>query len=370
MAIENSTTFIINSIDGDGIRGGWQANGSFANDQGEAVYGRRIDIYYTPEGNGIWEDDPILAIKGTIFPRSVKFDIRQSGTEVIVATTDHYLRNAALQGIYFTNIDPRTNPHQDPNLRLGSIVKHIAEQHTNMSSTANVQNTNGTDSGNPIGGWVDTTGIDTNLTTKVDVFTVRQSNSIWQSTKKIAKNEFYVVYMTRDDKMIYEPHPVFAATTPAITLAIDNTMMVGQPEIIFRDQVQLDQVLLSALTDNGDILRAKFPANVPSDGRRLNITNLRCNTQARLDNLAQRAFSFESRLYDLKLFLAGPWGLFLELFDRISITYSGTVRNGVSLSFSAEPFYVEKIRVTRSGNFGAITELTLQQENVSGTIYA
>ena len=81
-------------------------------------------------------------------------------------------------------------------------------------------------------------------------------------------------------------------------------MMVGQPEIIFRDHVQLDQVLLAALTDDGQILRSPFPATIGTDGRRVSLTNLRCNTQARLDQLAQRFFSFESRTYDLRLFLA------------------------------------------------------------------
>jgi hypothetical protein len=369
MAIENSTAFILQSIEGDGNRGGWQATGSFANDQDEAVYGRRVEVWFVAEGGGTWEADAVLAMRGSILPQSVRFDIRQSGTEFTVATTDNFLSNSGLQGIYFTDTDPPTHPHQYADLRLGTIVKHIIEQHTNISSTANVQNTDGTDSGNPIGGWVDTSNIDVITSTKVDVFTVRQSNSIMQAIKKIAQNEFYVAYMTKRDEFVYEQHPVFKATLPAITLAIDNTMIVGQPEIMFRDQVDMDQVVLSALTDDGAIIRSQFPTAITALGRRLNITNLRCNDTNRLDVLAQRAFSFESRLYNLRLALPGPWGLYLELFDRVSFTYSGTTRNGVSLSFSAEPFFIEKIRVSRSGSFGALTELELQQENLVGALY-
>ncbi len=369
MAIENSTAFILQTIEGDGVRGGWQATGSFANDQDEAVFGRQVDIYALGEGGGTFVEEAILAMRGSILPQSVRFDIRQSGTEFTVATTDNFLSNSGLQGIYFTDTDPPTNPHQYADLRLGTIVKHIIEQHTNISSTANVQNTDGTDSGNPIGGWVDTSNIDIITSTKVDVFTVRQSNSIWQAIKKVAENEFYVAYMTKEDEFVYEQHPVFKATLPSITLAIDNTMIVGQPEIIFRDHVDMDQVVLSALTDNGDIIRSQFPTNITALGRKLNITNKRCNDVNRLDVLAQRAFSFESRLFNLRLALPGPWGLYLELFDRVSFTYSGTTRNGVSLTFTAEPFYIEKIRVSRSGSFGALTELELQQENLVGTLY-
>jgi hypothetical protein len=369
MTIENSTSFILQSIEGDGTRGGWQAVGSFANDQDEAVFGRQADIYFTAEGNGDWETQT-LGMRGSILPQSVRFDIRQSGTELTIATSDVFMAKAGLQGIYFTDVAVVTHPHQYTDLRLGTIVKHIIEQHTNISSTGFVQNSNGTFSSTLIGGWVDTSGIDLIFTTKVDIYTVRQSNSLWEIIKKIAKNEFYVAYMTKRDEFIYEPHPVFKTTLDPITLAIDDDMIVGQPEIIFRDQVDMDQVVLAALTDNGEIIRSSFPANITAQGRRKNITNLRCNDQNRLDTLAQRAFSFESRLYDLKIQLAGPWGLYLELFDRVSFTYTGTARNGVSLSFTTEPFFIEKIRVNRSGNFGAITELELQQENLVGTLYA
>ncbi len=88
MAIENSTNFILQSIEADGDRGGWQAVGSFANDQDEAVYGRRVDVYWTPEGDGVWADEPILGMTGSILPQLVRFDIRQSGTPFTVATTD------------------------------------------------------------------------------------------------------------------------------------------------------------------------------------------------------------------------------------------------------------------------------------------
>ncbi len=370
MAIENSTTFILQSVEADGDRGGWQVTGSFANDQDEAVYGRRTDVYWTPEGDGIFADEPILAMTGSILPQSVTFDIRQSGTPFTVVTTDAFMTSAGLQGIFFAQLNPVTNPHQYTDLRLGTTVKHIIEQHTNISSTANVQNTDGTTSANPIGGWVDTSNIDVTFTSKLDVFTVRQSNALWQAVKNIGKNEFYVAYMSKDDKFNYEPHPVFKTTLDAITLDIDDTMIVGQPVVEFRDHVDMDQIVLAALTDDGEILRSSFPTDITAQGRRKNITNLRCNDQNRLDTLAQRAFSFESRLYNLRLQLSGAAGLYFELFDRVSFTYSGTSRNGVELSFSAEPFFIQKITVNRVGNFGAITELQLQQENLVGTLYA
>jgi hypothetical protein len=370
MAIENSTTFIAQSIEADASRGGWIATGFFANDQDEAVYQRRVDVYFTMEGGGVWESDAVLGMRGSMFPQNVRLNIRQSQTQVTIATSDAFLNTRGLQGIYFTEANPVTHPHEITNMRLGKIVKHIIEQHCNVSSTGFVQNTDGTFSANPIGGWVDTSDIDTTVSTRVDVFTVRQSNSMWQTLKQIADNEKYVVYMTKRDEFVYQPHPVFDATPASIVVDLDSSELAADPEIVFRDEVQMDQVVLAALTDDGEILRSRFPSAIGTDGRKLNITNLRCNEQSRLDQLAQRAYSFESRTYDLRLFLPGVWGLYLELYDRISLTYSGTSRNGVSLSFSAEPFFIDRIRVNRQGDFGAITELGLTQENLSGTLYA
>lgn len=370
MPIENTTRFIAQSIEGDIDRGGWQATGFFANDQGAADYGRRVDVYFTPEGNGVWDASASLGLRASILPQLSRFDYKQSSTEVTVATTDIFLQNAALQGIFFA--DPSkltpptsvTNPHQYEPLNLGLIVKHIIEQHTNVSSTGFVQNSDGTFSADPIGGWVDTSDIDVTNSTTVDVYTIRQTNSLWRAIQDIAANEFYIAKMDRFDRFSYNPNPMFDAVLPSFTVSLDNTYLVGQPEVTFRNDIQIDQILLMALTDDGEILKAEYPANVPATGRRLQLTNLRCNSQARLDILAERKYLFETRPFDLRLFLAGPWGLEIDLLDRIALTYSGTSRNGIELSFLNEPFWIRAIRVNRVGNFGAITELDVMQENL------
>jgi hypothetical protein len=367
MPIEATTRFIANSIGGNVQSGGWQATGFFANDQGAADYGRRTDVYFTPEGDGVWDASATLGLKASILPQLARFDYKQSSTEVTVATTDIFLQNAALQGIFFADPgDPLDveNPHQYSPLNLGLIIKHIIEQHTNVSSTAFVQNSNGSYSTDPVGGWVDTSAIDVTNSTTVDVYTVRQTNSLWRTIQAIAENEFYIAKMTKHDEFSYQPNPMFDTVLPDFTISLNSSYLVGQPEVTFRNDVQIDQVLLMALTDDGEILKSEYPANVPATGRRFQLTNLRCNDQTRLDTLAERKYFFETRPYDLRLFLAGPWGLEMDLLDRISLTYTGTSRNGIELSFISEPFWIQAIRVQRSGNFGAITELDVSQENL------
>jgi len=351
MPIEQSTSLIIQTVDASADAGGWQVTAAFANDQEEAVYGRRVNIFNHLEGDGVWEEDRQLLIAGSMIPQSVTWTRAQSQTPIIISTSHIFLQNAGHQGIYFTNVSPSTNPHQIPGLTLGAIVRHLVNEHTNISiQTA--------------GGWVDTTGIDVAGSTSVNVYTVRQSNSMWQTIENIASNEFYVRYFTKKDRLIYERHPQFKTTLPTPTLSITQDLLIEAPTVNYRNELRTDQVLLYALTDTGGILQAKYPSSAGTELRRQKFTNLRCNSQSRLNVLAQRAYNFLNRELNATLALAGGWAAYLELYDRVQVTYIGTSRNGVTLNWNNKKFWINGIRMSRIGNFGAITELDLEEENV------
>lgn len=350
MPLEIINDLAIESVGASADSGGWEISATLINDQEEAEYGRRVDIHAHIEGAGVWETDKKLAIQGSLLPKSIAFTRRQSNTSVIIATSHVFLNNAGHQGIYFTNTTPSTNPHQIPGLNLGKIVEHLVEQHTNISiETA--------------GGWVDTSGIDTINSTSVDVYTVRQSNSMWSTIAQIASNEFYVRYFTKRDELLYEPHPQFRAVLPTPVFTLDQDNIIETPEVTFRDDLKTDQVQLYALTDTGAILTSFYPALAGTELRRQKFTNLRCNSQARLDLLAQRAYLFLNRSINVNVALAGAWGAYLELYDRVQATYVGTARNGVTFNWSNKKFWLNGIRMSRSGSRGVITELELEEEN-------
>ncbi len=52
-----------------------------------------------------------------------------------------------------------------------------------------------------------------------------------------------------------------------------------------------------------------------------------------------------------------------ELLDRVELTYSGTARNGIAFIWNKKKFWIKSITVRRQFNFGAITELRLEEEN-------
>lgn len=337
----------IDSITGDISRGGWEASASFINNQGFADYSRRSETYFMAEGLGVWDDDWRLGLRGFILPKSVTFDKGQSRTEVTLATSHVFLENAGLQGIYFNTDgtpDP-DNPHEQASWTLGGIVEHIVEEHTNITD------------------WVDTSGIETVDSSSINYYTVHESGSIMNTVQQIGSNEFYVPYFTKNDNFIYDVHPMFAPALPEPVMEIDQNYIIGQPTIRYRDELVPDQVRLWALTDNGTVLYQEYPDNIGVDGRRHPFENLRCNNQARLNVLAQRAFLFLQRQFVVDLSIAGPWGLLMELYDRVEVTYNGTARNGVSVQWNEKKFWIQKISVRRVHNFGAVTDLTLDEEN-------
>lgn len=349
MGTANTTLLIPDSIVGDASVGGWECSASLMNAQGFADYSRRAEVFYMPEGGGIWQDNWLRGLRGFILPKSITFDRGQSRTEVSLATSHVFLENAGLQGIFFASVavpDP-DNPHQSTQWTLGKIIKHIIEEHTNVAD------------------WVDTSGIVTAPadTTSVNYYTVHESDSIWETVRRIGDNEFYVPYFTKDDNLIYEVHPMFAAALPEPIMELDNTYIIGQPRVMYRDDVRPDQVQLYALTDDGDTLESRYPENIGTEGRRHKVSNIRCNSQSRLDQLAAQLYLYLQRQYEVIVTLPGPWGLMMELYDRIELTYSGTATNGVGFVWDQKKFWIDRIEVRRLYTFGAITELRLQEEN-------
>ena len=346
MSIIEVNQLIVDSISGDISRGGWEASCSFMNAQSYADYSRRAEIFHLDEGAGVWGDEWLLGIRGFILPQQIVWDRGQSATEITLSTSNYFLNRAAVQGIFFsTPVVDVNNPHQAAVWTLGKIVKHIIEEHTNVTD------------------WVDDSGIDTTDSTSVNVYTVKESESIWDSIKRIGENEFYVPYFTKKDEFIYKVHPMFAVALPEPVMEIDYRYIIGQPVVTYLEKTMYDQVQLYALTDEGAILQSFFPANIGSDGRRYKQSNIRCNSQPRLDTLAQRLSMYLRKQFDVQLTMPGAWGLNMELYDRIELTYNGTARNGVDFAWNQKKFWIKSIQVRRQFNFGAVTELQLEEES-------
>ena len=115
------TNASVRTLSGDTNRGGWQASINVANQSDLLRYGQEVTLYAISEGGEVWEEFHSKALRGSAIPNTTVFDRKQSNTTLTIRTSDMFLQNAGLQGIYFTsNITPG-NPHQIPNLTLANI---------------------------------------------------------------------------------------------------------------------------------------------------------------------------------------------------------------------------------------------------------
>lgn len=336
----------IDRIVGSVATGGWEVSFNFMNDQDAIAYSRQGWLDLMSEGGGVWEADFTNRIAGFMFPRGVVFDRRQSSSEAILATSHAFLEFAGAQGMLFEQAAAPATKHESANLTLGWIIYHIVNEHTNLAD------------------WVDLSGIDVVNSTSVNIYSVSETRSMWTTLQRIGSDEFHVPYFTKDDRLIYDVHPMLAyPPLPDTVLDMDDTMIIGQPEIIYRDIVRPDYVQLFALTDDGETIKSTYPdTTVSGEKRRHREDHLRCNSQARLDILAVQLYLHLIRDYDLVVMLPGAFGLELELYERVSVTYTGTTRNGITVAWSSKKWWIDTITVRRIHNFGAVTELKLQEE--------
>jgi len=144
----------------------------------------------------------------------------------------------------------------------------------------------------------------------------------------------------------------------------DNDFITEPLEIKLRTDKRIKQVILRALQDAGTIITSVYPAQEATVepeayGMKLELTRLRCNTQALLDIWARRRYQWENRDYTVVVRRPGLVGCWFELMDIIELTYSDAADG---ISFVNEKFFIHKIDMTYDpGTKSGQTTFTLEQ---------
>jgi len=126
-----------------------------------------------------------------------------------------------------------------------------------------------------------------------------------------------------------------------------------------RNTEQIGQVRLQGSTPGGVQISAKYPTD-PTAGPVIQRSGYKATSTTGMQTVAQRMYLYENRPYSVKMNLPGAMGLLFDLMDRVSITYTSS-DDGVT--WSAEKFWVEGIRVSIRDAFTMDSELTLEAEN-------
>lgn len=385
-----SSNIKINEIRGDISEGGWEMRFDVVNDTDLLAANQRIAVQWRP-ALGDTFGEMRTAFTGFVLPRRITFDGKRSQATYVAQTSNWFLRNGWMQGINFkdTDTDNRENYHQfdsvtgasPERMTMGRIVRHMLGYYDELGSppASNpdwVSHTNMVyhASQNP-DGWIRLDNVtlepfdvatNPNGTMRVDHYIVKETTDMWKSLQDIARNEFFIVGFDKTDTLYYKRHPMFATSLPTPRLVITEEMIINSPVVDIRDGNQIRQLRLHAVTDEGDTLHANYPdlGSLPVQGKKLDISRIRCNDLTTLQQWANYRYKFETRDMTLRIQLPGLCGLLFNLLDRVAITYTGTSANGVHLDWTEKKFWIHEIAVRPDERGSGTSELLLEAENV------
>jgi len=350
----------VTSVLADAAKGGWEIQIESYQDTDMIAKWQAVVLMlrlYTPSG---WDEEEREVFVGHALPLGFSFDMPFSTARFNAATSNRFLENASLQGIGFADQSTTTAPfndHQILNMRIGHIIKHIVENHCNISTSTHPE------------GWVDTSDIDVgpppadpDCSTRVNRYNVRSTNNMWSALQNIARNEFYYIYFDKLNALHYTSHPMFDAVPPASVMEFTADFCSGRPTVTPNAEKKVSQVVLGATDADGTVYNSQYPAQPSDEGVPKPLTRCRVSTQARLDELAQRQYFWETRDWTVQWPAPGWCGFFFELLDRVKLTYAGTTANGVEIDWTEKYFWVHRIQMNPGPGQTGQTVFTLEEE--------
>lgn len=347
----------VRSVMADAAKGGWEAQLETYQDTDAIEKWQTVALpfkFYSPTG---WDEDDRMGLIGHALPLGFDFDFPSSTARFNIATSHRFLESASVQGIGFADQSVAGaapyNDHQILNMRIGHIIEHIIEDHTNISTTTNTE------------GWVDTSDIDTTNSTRVNRYNVHASNNMWSTLQNISRNEFYYLYFDKLNALHYIPNPMFDAVLPTPVMEFTGAFCAGKPTVRIRAQKKVSQVTLKAVDEDGTVYTSKYPDTPADEGRPKELTRIRVGgaaPQARLNVLVRRVYDWETRDYTVEWPAPGWSGFHFELLDRVQITYTGTSANGVDIDWYQKDFWLHRLQMGPGPGLTGMTRFTLEEE--------
>ncbi len=332
----------IRDVVGDAGQGGYMASLSFYNSHADAPNYRLIDLYHHNFSGSTWEGDDRIAMQGVIVPSTVTWNRAASTVDAMAYSYHKILDSLPVTGCWFTD-DAAGSAHDlGAGATLADVIQHLCDYHITITF------------------GFDTTQIDVagDSTPYGNAYAVPENASLWQAMKKIASDEFYAIYWDRRNRLVYRRHPQFEGALPASVATLDEDNLLAPVRAEYRRDRIPKNVTLLGLTSAMQTLSSTYPAGVGVDLRGPQY-EVRCESQARLNTLAERAYKWEVREWTIYVLLGGTWDF--ELLDRVQVTYSGTSINGVQFSWSAKDFWVSRVTYRKQQVFGWTTELMLDE---------
>jgi hypothetical protein len=360
------------SLNGDLRRGGWTVNGMTEGDTNPTIRGTNWII----EGKSLigYIDNRYREIINCHILNKPDFQFTRYGSrsQFNAGTVDRFLEDEAIQDISFATVGSPANSHENTAWNFGKVINHILEKHCNYIYDADSSN------GSP-DGVVTLRDVDTTNSTPFQVFIVNQSNNMWSVLQRIGGGEegggeFYRIYCTRQNKIVYQPAPPFISPKPTAKGTLTQDLIRGNVQVKYNPN-RIGQVQIMTVKDSTTVYSSSYPSN-PADGEIYQKkSGIWANSQARSDTLAERLYKWLTREWtiqlevDIGLALFGDDGRGLELGDRVLLTYDGPAidtitGHGVHLNLSAQSTFVYNVNASFDhDNKDGVATITLEHDN-------
>lgn len=338
----------IAKIEGSVQDGGWTATGAVFNDADRLDYYQEIEATFDMYAGG-WSG-PHRGFRGHILPDPWRKTFQGSVAPWSAFTAQEFMKRGEVQGIFFKEEASPGNDHQITGMQLADIVEHI------LGKTAQYGHSNLVEGVWPEG--IISLDIDTTNSTSVDEYEVKQGN-YWRRLVEIAEIEFYLIYVDKFNVLHYIPHPMFGASLPNVKLAIDNTLLVEPLTINRINPEALGQVKMVGTTPRGAQISGVYPTNA-TGGPQIVRGGYIATANTLMAAIAERIYKFSNREYQVTAQLPGALGLFLDILDRVEITYTSS---DDGITWSAKKFWVSKITVEVLPDFNCKSTVVMDAEN-------
>ena len=338
----------IGKIEGSLQDGGWTATGAVFNDADRLEWYQEVEATFDMYASG-WSG-PHRGFRGHLLPDPWRKTFQGSVAPFSAFTAQEFMKRGEVQGIFFKEDASPGNWHQITGMQLADIVEHVLGKsgeygHSNLVAGVWPE------------GIIDL-DIDTANSTSVDEYEMKRGN-YWRRLVEISQIESYLIYVDKFNVLHYIPHPMFDEDLPAVKLTIDNTLIVEPLTIQRLNPEQIGQVKIVGNTPRGLQLSGSYPDEA-TGGPQIVRGGYIATADTLMATIAERIYKFENREHTVTCQLPGAIGLWLDLLDRVEITYTSAADG---ITWDQKKFWLNKITVEVLADFNMITTVTMDAEN-------
>jgi hypothetical protein len=332
--------------------GGWRATGNIFNDADRLEWYQAVESWYYLHRGDAWEASPRLGFRGHLLPDQWDKTIQDSVAPWQAFTAQEFLKRLDLQGIFFKEAAVPANEHQ---LNVGDTYADIIEHL--LGKTGQFGHWNGVIDIWPEG--ITRLNIDPLGNSAAPGSHDLKAGNFWSRLQEIAKIEFYLVWVSKDNIINYQERGMFATTLPDAVMDFTSAHFLAPLKITPRNTEQIGQMILHGMTPGGEQIKGTYPTE-PTAGPPIDRSGFVATSNSRMAAVAEQMYKYENRDVTVVAEMPGAMGLLFEIDDRVSITYSSAADG---ISWSAKKFWIEEIRVEIGAAFNATTTMRLEAEN-------